>query len=268
MDRRKTFKLALAAGALLAAGLGVPAVRAQDTDLGPIARPVTLFLLEQPTVTITFQGDYGRVRATGTLEQAPDEPLRVRSLQGVPREVRWTEVRDLAIVQFPREGMPAGTYQVALVSDPIPLTQVASTGATTDYSSQTGAWGSQRLPEGSLTLSGRPFGRMTIPLSRVTGFQMEPIRGTVEMFPQGEVRMEVLTGSPITVPLQDVQSLQRDQSRDSVTVTLADGQSYTGKLLQLPNVTIPVTTTSGEKVSVPLQRVSYLERTPPGGRLQ
>lgn len=265
-------KLALAAAALLMPGLGAAAGQAgagvPEADLGPIPRPISLFLLEQPTVTVTFQGDYGPVRVTGTLEQAPEEAVRVRSLQGVPREARWTEIRDLSIVQYPREGMPAGTYQVALVSDPVPLTQIAGATMVRDYVSQSGVWGSQRLPEGSLTLAGRPYGRMSVPLSRVTGFQMEPIRGTVTEFPRGELRMEVLTGSPITIPLQDVQSLQRDQSRGVATVTLADGQSYTGRVVELPNASIPVTVASGEQVSVPIQRVSYLERTPPGGRLQ
>jgi hypothetical protein len=240
---------------------------AQDEDLGPIARPISLFLLDKPTVTVSFQGDYGPVRATGVMDKAPEEPLRVRSIQGLPREARWTEIRDLSVVQFPREGMPAGSFQVSLVSDPVSVTQVSTASGARDYSTESGGWGAARLPDGNLTLTGKPYGTLTIPLSRISSFQMEPIRGTFLKFPSGDLKLEPLTGSPITVPLQDVQTLQRDQARDAVTVTLADGQSYTGKLVSLPEVSIVVTTPAGQMVSVPLSRVSYLERTPPGGRL-
>jgi hypothetical protein len=266
-------------GLALAASLGLlggQSARAQaqaqppapEEDLGPIPRPITLFLLDKPTVTVSFQGDYGPVRATGVLDKAPEETLRVRSIQGLPREARWTEIRDLSVVQFPREGMPAGTFQVSLVSDPVSVTQISAGGAgIRDYSTDAGGWGAARLPDGNLTLTGKPYGSLTIPLSRVSSFQMEPIRGTVAQFPNGDVKLEPLAGSPITVPLQEIQTLQRDQSRDAVTLTLADGQSYTGKLVQLPEVSIAVTTPAGPVVTVPLSRVSYLERTPPGGRL-
>jgi hypothetical protein len=201
------------------------------------------------------------------IDNAPNDPLRIRNIQGLPREARWTEIRDLSVVQFPREGMPSGTFQVSLVSDPVSVTQNSAGSGVRDYGGETGSWGAARLPDGNLTLTGKPYGTLTIPLSRVSSFQMEPIRGTVAQFPNGDVKLEPLTGSQITVPLQDVQTLQRDQTRDAVTVTLADGQSYTGKLVQLPSVSIAVTTPAGQMVSVPLSRVSYLERTPPGGRL-
>lgn len=266
-------------GMVLAAGFGLLGVRSAhaqaqaqppvqgEEDLGPIPRPISLYLLDKPTVTVSFQGDYGPVRATGVLDKSPDDPVRIRNIQGLPREARWTEIRDFSVVQFPREGMPSGTFQVSLVSDPVSVTQASTGGGVRDYSGETGSWGAARLPDGNLTLTGKPYGTLTIPLSRVSSFQMEPIRGTVAQFPTGEVKLEPLTGSQITVPLLDVQNLQRDQARDAVSVTLADGQSYTGKLVQLPNVSIAVTTSTGQMVNVPLSRVSYLERTPPGGRL-
>lgn len=256
-------------GGLLAASLAaaLPLRAQEDTDLGPVPSLVSLYLLERPTVSVSFQGAHGPVRVLGTLDRAPEELPHLRSLYGVPRETRWTEIRNLSIVEYPREGMPAGTYQVALVSDPIPAGQVAAITATRDYTTQTGAWSAARLPEGELTLSGAPYGTLAIPLSRVTSMQMEPIRGNVTQFPQGQVRVEVVEGRTINVPLQDLLTLQRDQARGTVAVTLVDGQVFTGRLVELPDVNVSLTTQNG-MVTVPLSRVSYLERTAPGGRLQ
>ena len=51
-----------------------------------------------------------------------------------------------------------------------------------------------------------------------------------------------------------------------MTVTLMDDQSFTGKLVELPKVPIPVTVEE-RTVTVPLERIALLERTTPGGRL-
>ena len=261
----RTFRLA--ATALVTALMAGTAVGAQDDgELGPVPQPVSVFLLDKPTVSVNFNGAYGLVRVTGALERAPDEVLRLRTVMGAARDARWTEVRGLNLVDYPREGLPAGTYQAAMVSDPPAITQIQGAGIGRDYTAQSGAWRVTRLPEGELTLSGAPYGSITIPVSRVTSFQIEPIRGNVTQFPQGQVRVEVLEGKTVSLPLPEILTLQRDQSRGTVQLTLADGQVFTGKLVELPNVNIPVTTTGGP-VSVPLSRVSYLERTPPGGRL-
>lgn len=257
-----TLALGLLAGSLL---VGAGARAQEDVELGPIPRPVSLFLLEKPTMTVSFVGSHGPVRVTGTLEGSPEEPLRVRSQQGIPREARWTEVRSLSIVEYPREGMPVGSYQASLVSD-VGTSLISATTAVRDYTTQTGAWMAGRLPEGELTLSGRPYGSLSIPLTRVTAVQMEPIRGTVTTFPQGNLQLQVLDGKNVALPLQDVLVIQRDETRGTAVVTLADNQTFTGRLLDVPNVNIPITTPTGP-VTIPLQRVAFLERTPPGGRL-
>lgn len=241
------------------------AARAQ-VDTEPLPRPITVYLADHSQVSVTFTGDYGPVRVTGSLDAAPKAGFKVTSLRGRSREVSWDEVRSLNVVQNVSEGFPSGSFGVNLITDSAPSTELPGTGysarlSTTDQAT----WRILGLPEGTLTVRGEPYGTLAVPISRITAFQMEPIRGSVTDLPKGTVRLEILAGTTVNLPLSDVQLMQRDIRGGTATITLADDQTFVGKLVELPKVTLKL----GEdksSVSVPLERVALLERLPPGGR--
>jgi hypothetical protein len=251
-------------GVALAGGLVPLGVSAQDQglDLGPPARPVVILLANRPVVTVDVAGDYGPVRVTGTLEAAPQAALDLGS-----REVDWSEVRSISRVVQPSEGFPADSFRVSLVTDDVPATQAAGTGSVTDLLSAEaqGTWRALRLPEGALTLKGEPYGTLKIPTARINQLRLEPVQGDVQSLPAGTVRVEVLPGSVVSVPLPQVQYLQRDLRRGTITVILADDQTFSGKLLELPKVSIQF---AGEKprAPIPLDRIVVLERRTPSNR--
>jgi hypothetical protein len=240
--------------------------RAQDpeppVDLGPPPRPVAILVADRPLVTVEMAGDYGPVRVTGILEGAPKPGVDLGS-----REASWSEVRALARVTQPSEGFPAGSFRVALVTDDLPAAQSTGSGVLYGLTSQQvgGTWRAMRLPEGNLTLRGKPYGTLAVPTSRIVQVRMEPVRGDVEALPEGNIRIEVLPGTSVNIPLPEVQWLQRDLRRGTVSVTLADDQTFSGKLVDLPKVSIKFT---GEMPPepVPLERIVVLERRTPSGR--
>ena len=234
--------------------------------LDQLARPVTILRLEKPVVTALLRGDHGDVRVTGSLEGTPQGSLRLTDPAGRVREVAWSEVRSLYEVDRPVEGFPAGSFVVMLISDPREAGVAQSPGGT--YTSQalgtnSGGWRLMRLPAGNVTLRGEPYGTLTVPLARVFSLQREPLRGNVRQFPAGNIRLEVLDGKTVSLPLPDVQRLQRDPQRGTATVRLMDEQTFSGRLVELPRVSISVTTERGDEVSVPLQEVAQLERVIP-----
>jgi hypothetical protein len=265
--------LTLVALAGLAASKGA---RAQNTDqpvdLGPLPRPVALLRMDRPLLTVLAQGDYGDVRITGTLDEAPPGNFKLTDTYGRSREVGWKEIRTLSLVEFAAEGFPAGSSRITLVSDPVPLAGTGTSGSATSggYTSRAlnpeqGGWRLLRLPAGSFTLHGDPYGSMTIPTSRVVSLQMEPIRGNVTDLPNGTIRIEPFGGTVVGVPLEQVQTLQRDVPRGAITVTLADNQALTGKLVEMPHVTLSLDT-EGKKQSIPMEQVVQFERLTPGAR--
>jgi len=261
--RRSVVRMGLL-GLVLAGGLVPVGSSAQDKelDLGPPARPVVILLADQPVVTVDLAGDYGPVRVTGTLEATPKSALDVGS-----REVAWSEIRSFARVTQPSEGFPAGSFRVALVTDDVPATQSGGTGYVTGLlnTEAQGAWRALRLPEGSLTLRGKPYGTLNIPTSRINQMRLEPVRGDVQTMPPGNIRVELFPGNVVSVPLPDVQYLQRDLRKGTISVILADDQTFSGKLLELPKVSIQFV---GEMpvAPVPLERIVVFERRTPSNR--
>jgi hypothetical protein len=251
-------------GLALAGGLAAVGAHAQDKelDLGPPARPVVILLADKPVVTIDLVGDYGPVRVTGTLDATPKGALDLGS-----REVSWNEIRSFTRVIQPSEGFPAGSFRVALVTDDVPATQSASAGYVTGLlnTETQGTWRALRLPEGTLTLQGKPYGTLSIPTSRINQMRLEPVRGDVQALPAGNIRVELFPGNVVSVPLPDVQYLQRDVRKGTISVILGDDQTFSGKLLELPKVTIQFV---GEMplAPVPLERIIVLERRTPSNR--
>jgi hypothetical protein len=263
---RRATALAGMVGLALAGVLAGPSARAQDTDLGPLPKPVTIYLLDRAAVTVTFDGDYGPVRVTGVLQDAPKDALHLTGAPGKTRDAAWSEIRSLTVATVPTVDTPAGTRQVSLLSDPTPAsqTQPGSYAARVLNGGETG-WRLAKLPEGSLTLRGEPYGTLAVPTARITSFQMEAIRGNITDVPAGTVRLEVMNGTSVSIPLESVQWLQRDVPNGTATVTLLDDQSFTGKLVEVPKVTLAVDTDKG-KQNVAFDQVAQFERVPPGGR--
>jgi len=251
-------------GLALAGGLVPVSTSAQENelDLGPPARPVVILLADQPVVTVDLSGDYGPVRITGTLEATPKAAVDLGS-----REATWNEVRALARVTQPSEGFPAGSFRVALVTDDVPATQTAGTGYVTGLlnTEAQGAWRALRLPEGTITLRGKPYGTLSIPTSRINQLRLEPVRGDVQTMPAGSIRVELFPGNVVSVPLSEVQYLQRNLRKGTISVILADDQTFSGKLLELPKVSIQFV---GEMplAPVPLERIVVFERRTPSNR--
>ncbi|MGV3723673.1 MAG: hypothetical protein ACO1SX_22475, partial [Actinomycetota bacterium] len=213
-------------------------------------------------VTVDLNGDHGPVRVTGTLEATPGGRLDFGS-----GTAGWNEVQALLSVFQPAEGFPAGSYRLALVTDDAAPLQTQSSGLVSGlYSAQaTGTRRVLRLPEGSITVSGEPYGKLTFPVTRIVQFQQEPIRGDVKALPAGNVKLELFPGATVTVPLSQVQLLRRNLQDNTAMVTLADDQSFSGKLLELPKVNVTFT---GEQAPapIPLARVVVLDRRTGGGR--
>lgn len=260
-----------AAAALLAMGvLGGAVARAQDTnpstDLGPPPRPVSVYLANRPTITVDFDGDFGPVRLTGRLDKAPQGTLRLTDATGRTRLADLSEVRSLTEVRTATEGLPLGTYTVFLVSDPQgsgagPSTAYTNTNLTSPVVTR-GGWRLSRLPEGEMTIQAGTLGSVTLPAGRISAFVQDPVRGSILQMPGGTVRVEVLAGKTLNVPLADVELLRRDLKLGTISLTLADGQTVTGKLLELPKVNLAFE--ANQPPAIPLDQIVQLEVAVPG----
>jgi hypothetical protein len=253
----------LAPAALLLAGIAAVSVAGsaagQEMEIPPPATPVTVYLVDRPLVTVTFNGQYGPVRASGTVADAPRGTFRLVSPEGSPREAALNEVRTMSVVDFPSEGFPSGSVRVELLTDPVRAETVQSAGITRSYGSSL-SWRLERMPEGTLRLSGSPYGELEIPMERLVSLRMQPVRGTVTQFPAGSVRMEIQQGKPFDVPIESIQSLQRDPRTGRIDITLLDDQSYSGRLVQLPSVALPLTGEDGMVRPIPFDRIVVFER--------
>jgi hypothetical protein len=236
----------------------------------PLEQPIALYVADRPHVTVSLTGSTGPLRVTGVLEQTPGEPLRLTDSAGRPRDVRWSEIVNLTRTEYPQEGLPTGSFQVSLLSDMAMQGRYGDAlgaggglaGSRTSYE----GWRLLRLPEGSLTLKGEPYGTLTLPVARLTGLSMEPIRGNVTELPVGDIRVQVLDQTVVGIPTRSVSWFRRDLAAGTITVVLADQQVFTGKLVELPRVSVNVTV-GDQKQSIPLERVVALQRTLPGGNL-
>lgn len=263
-SRRFAALLGLLAVAAAAVGLSPAPARGQEAPLEPLPRPITLFVLQKPTVTVAFKGDFGPAQLIGVLEQAPAGAILVRSHDGSAREASWGDLRQLVAITRPTEGAEKG-WTATLMADMVPVRQSQGAGRTPSFYEQSG-WSTPTLPEGSLRLTGKPYGTIDIPTAKVDLLRQEPVRGTLPALPDAPLRVQVLDGQPFTVSLADVVTYRRDVQRQLVTVTLADDQTFTARLVELPKVALAVATDAGPR-SVPFEQIGLMERATPGGRL-
>ena len=264
--------LLLAVGTAAQGGQNQQPNRDRDTALDPPPRPVTLLLTDRPLVSVQFRGDHGPVTVMGTLEEAPRTALRLTDQSGRTRDTSWSDLRELRTVRSAVEGLAEGSFSVRLASDPADGPNYGSgTSGIGSLGNRLGGWRVLRLPEGSLSLRGNPYGALTVPLARVTDFSVLPITGTIATMPAGQIRLEILEGKTVEVPLAQLQALSRDIPRGTAVAALADGQSFTGKLLELPRVSLVIeptgTSIQTEPQTIPLERISQLQITViPGSR--
>jgi hypothetical protein len=259
--------LALAAAApLFAQQPPVPEV----PELAPPPRPLTVLVAQQPEVTVTFVGEYGVSTVVGTVESAPSVNVRLTDSAGQARDVPFTQLYSFSTVRAPLEGLPAGSLTATLLSDPGILQRLSGAGYSGDAQSSN-ILRLNRLPEGNLVLSGQPYGRLTIPLGRVTDYGQLAISGLTGEMPAGNIRLELFPGNAMQVPLRSVEGMYRDLKNGTVVLDLSTGQPgvtqrLTGKLLELPQVTLRIGEAPDQR-SVPLDRVVALQRPAVGRRL-
>jgi hypothetical protein len=250
----------LVAAAIWGAGAANAQAPANGLDiLGPLERRVTIFLAERPVWTATFMGDHGPVRVTGLLAEVPAEPLQVVHASGARREVPWTEIRELSLVRSPAEGFPEGSFWLQLLGDPVdPLRAGAAVlpGGGIGAGAVAGRWRLASLPDEAIILRSANLGDLSIPLSRISELVMQPILARITRLPEAAVRVEVLPGTVVNVPLAQVASLRRDLRAGSITLGLADGQLISGRLVNLPDVAIEF---DPPTAPIPLAEIVQLE---------
>lgn len=277
--RRGSRKAWGAVAALASIALAAPpAARAQVEDLGPPPRPILIYLAEKPSVTAVFAGDFGPVRVTGVLEETPKTTVRLTDASGRSRQAQWSEIRDLALVQSAAEGLPLGSFTVHLSQDPpapnsgSDLTGTYSGTVAGGYLSpafstpgfgQTG-WRLLKMPSDQLTLRGDAYGRLAIPTDRLSVYYQEAVRGTIAQLPAGSIRIQVLQGKEVSLPLPEVQSFRRDIPGGTITLALLDGQIFSGKLIELPKVSLKLES-APKAAPIPLSGIVEFEVTVPTG---
>lgn len=276
----------LAAALAVGAQAGAQELTPIGVELGPPPRPIAIYVADRPTVTVTLQGDYGPVRVTGTLEEAPRAALRLSDAAGRPREAQWSEVRSLAVVRSASEGLPIGSFAVTLIGDGSAAVAGSAAPVASGYLSPAfgagagqGGWRLLSLPEGRVTVRGATIGRLSFEAARLMDLTMEPVVGTIVQLPRGTLRVEVLAGTVVSLQLEEVQSLRRDLPQQTISVTLADGQHFSGKLVELPRVSVAVQASSAQNLAgglmlgvspvappppVPLERIVQLDVRVPG----
>jgi hypothetical protein len=242
-------------------------------------QPISILLIDRPTVTLQVAGDHGPLRLTGTLEQAPASLGRVVDATGESHAAVWSDISSFTRVLEPVEGLPAGSFSVGLISDAGRAFQIRAGGAGGGVGASGGAYGGGgltgsgdsaqgwrllRMPSGTVSLSGPPFVRIDVPLGKVAAYQRVPLVGEVTGLPRGVIEVEVLGGRTLSLPLENTVLFRRDLGRGMISVSQLDGQSFVGKLVRLPGVSIEVSNDAG-KQTVALSRVLQMNRTPPGG---
>jgi len=271
-----TAALLLATAAVLA-GAERPAAAQQlepvETPFAPPPPIVSVLRSLRPTVMVAFRGEYGPIRASGTLTQAPDAGLVVLDARGQERQIAWSELRELSVVRTPREGMRVGSFSISLASDEgaLPRTTRALSldpgagggggayAAGAAISRFARPWRAQELPPGEVVLEGQPYGRMAIPIQQVEEWTAQPLRGSVTTMPEGQIQIEVANRVMVSVPLPSLETMRRDPMREFISVTLSDGQMFSGMLRALPDVQLPIAVTAAETVQVPLAEVVQLD---------
>ena len=267
---------------------GQPVPGQPMSDLPEVRPAISLLLVDQPLVTVSFNGDYGPMRVTGTLVDAPRRLLRLLDATGATREIRWSDLFSLNVVRVPTAELPVGSFTVMLSSEEGALPRSTAT-VTTNYTA--GATVATvppapahllELPRGELILQGEPYNSLRIPTERVTDLRMEAIRGSLVNMPDVKISLEVRegggngngknggqkggdNGTPsepkvIDIPLRRVEVFRRDAARQLLSVTLADGQIFTGRIVNLPSAAIEVDVENQTR-SYLLTRIAQFETT-------
>jgi hypothetical protein len=264
------------------------------SDLPEVRPAISLLLVDQPLVSVSYNGDYGPMRVTGTLVDAPRRLLRILDITGGVREIRWTDLFSLNVVRVPTADLPVGSFTLMLSSEEGALPRSTAT-VTTNYTAGASVASVPptpahllELPRGELVLQGQPYGNLRIATERITDLHMEPVRGSLVSMPDVTISLEIRqagssgngngngrgknggegrgpSGEPsepkvVEIPLQRVEVFRRDASRELLSVTLADGQIFTGRIVRLPSAAIQVEVDNQTR-SYPLARIAQFETT-------
>jgi hypothetical protein len=291
--------------AALALGMiaGARPLHAQQEPMGEIPAPkpaISLLLINQPVVTVNYAGDYGPMRVTGTLMEAPQRLVKIIAANGDTRMIGWNEIFSLALVTVPTAELPIGSYTIVLSSEESALPRTSAT-LTTSYTPGVAVAAIPgvpthvaELPRGEVVLEGSPYGAMRIPTSRISEMHQEAVRGSLILMPEATLSLEVRAARPgegggngkgapggrrqerpeargepvdakvVDIPLRRVEVLRRDVANQTASVSLDDGQIFTGRVIRLPDVAIQVQV-EGETMtrSYPLARIAQFETSVP-----
>ena len=264
-----TTRVLLGLLAVLTALAGATALAQTETsEFEAPPSPVSLLRATSPMLTVSYQGEFGPMRITGVLAQAPEAPLTLLDPEDRERSANWLAIRALSVVRNPREGSPRGSFSVTLSSDegalPRTVRGLAGAGAASRYGARGSGgpsarpWRLTSLPKGEVVLRGKPYGSITIPLESIEDWTVIPLSGTISELPPGLIRVQVAQNLTVSLPLQEVETLRRDMEREFISVLLVDGQVFSGKLRQLPNVRLSIRVGTGT-TAVPLAEVVQLE---------
>jgi hypothetical protein len=227
---------------------------------------ISLLPLCNPTVTVEYDGDYGLMRVIGVLMEAPESPLRVLGPGDLTRQASFFDLALLRRVRFPTAELPIGAYSVILSSDEAALPSSATPGTSSNYNPLAPTTAGAvitlparlgQLPAGAITVTGEPYGVLRVPTRRISELRMEPVSGTLAQAPTGSFSLEIQQGDDevrgeadlpriVTIPFLNqagrfqIERWRRDVARRLLQVVLADGQVFTGRLVDLPDVDLQV----------------------------
>ena len=135
-------------------------------------------------------------------------------------------------------------------------------------------------------LEGQPYGHIRIPTNQLTDLRMDAIRGSLVSMPDVTLSLEVRQGGAgvngngrgkngagdnfapaepkvVDIPLRRVEVFRRDVGRQLASVTLGDGQVFSGRIVQLPSAPIEVEVDPQTHTirRYPLNRIAQFETT-------
>lgn len=260
--------LILIAACCLSGGAAAQDEVAPEIIFEPPPRPIQVYLQENSLATIAFEGEHGAVQLAGRLISAPAGSVSLVSSEGARAEVSWSDILTLWQATSLSEGAPHGSYIVHLTAQASPEASYSGgIGAPgTNERNLSGAYGWRLLdaPTGDLVLESAIFGKVSIPVERVRSLAKNPLRGTVERLPEGIIKVEVLPGRTLNVPLPSVSFFRRDRPAGTVLLELNDGQIINGRLVELPRLALPLDSTKTPRTA-PMEKIAVFEIRRPAG---